>query len=213
MKRNTNLFTLLGTLIAVGAWSCPTQAAPGTITATASHAEVAAGDTFTVDITISGYTDTEEIDAWQVRLNWDESVLSYVSTTFDDGVGGDQWLLKSNQTTPIITPSIGPASGLLSLAYTDLKITDSFGTSASSGRLATVTLEVDEPGPLSEVTTGLTLTKLGSSILIEAGLASTVHADPTLVGTSIKIIPEPASWALLLGITALATVSRRRVAS
>ena len=207
MQGTSRITTYLATLAIVLAAGHVALAAPGTITALASPASVAPGEMFTVDIGISGYTDTEEIDTWQLRLNWDDSLVSYVSTSFDDGGGGDQWLLKANQSNPTIFSFATDVAGRVNLSYTD--IAGSPGTAASSGRLATVTLEANDPGPDSKVTTALTLSAFPTGILFETDLNATRHADPTLVSTSIMIIPEPASLALLAVGVSIPLMRRR----
>jgi len=185
-----------------------TWASPGTITAAVvGGSPVNLGNPFAVDITISGYTDPEGIDAWTLKLSWDDNLISYVGIDFD--LAGDQWLAKADQDATTLTTSTSTSSSSVVFGVADFEMPffDGDGTVAASGRLARITLSADALG-----TSPLTLSVFGPAVLTEAsGPPTTAHADPTLVGSSVTIVPEPTALLLMLPAVAWGLRRRRRV--
>ena len=77
------------------------QAALGTITAVASPpGPVAVNDLFTITLSISGYTDPKQIDAYQFQISYPSALFSFQGP-FDHGTSAagpnQQWLSMSAQ--------------------------------------------------------------------------------------------------------------------
>jgi len=127
-------------------------AGPGIISATASagtRAPIRIGDQITVTLQIDGYTDAVEIDGFNLVVNYDTNLFSFVSGSLSlgDVTGPDQqWLSKPNQEDAAagfhFTPFVNTAPGQLLLSAVDLGFNEpETGTLADSGFLASFKLQ------------------------------------------------------------------------
>jgi len=168
-------------------------AAPGIISATASagaKAPIRIGEQITVTLQIDGYTDPAEIDGFNIVVNYDTNLLSFVggSLNLGDATGPDQqWLSKPNQEDASagfrLTPFVNTSPGKLFLSVVDLGFNEpESGTLADSGFLASFKLQA-----IGEGTAKIELEPFaGGTILFSSSLSRA--GVPLLLGENkIKI--------------------------
>jgi hypothetical protein len=187
-------------LLALFSWPVANvSAAPGTISTALSPAgPIGVGDTFSVTLSISGYTDANEIDGYNFHVAF-SSIFSLVggSLSANDAPGPDEnWLRKPPQdgvgAGPILTDSTVSGLTTLDISVADLRFSSTDGTTASAGFLYSFSLMANSLG------TG--------TITPSAGAGGTVLFDvdllpagvPVFTGASMDVVPEPATGALLL---------------
>lgn len=174
-------------------------AAPGTISTALSPAgPIGVGDTFSVTLSISGYTDATEIDGYNFHVAF-SPIFSLVggSLSDNDAPGPDEnWLRKPPQdgvgAGPILTDSTVSGLTTLDISVSDLRFSSVDGTTASAGFLYSFSLMANSLG------TG--------TITPSAGPGGTALFDvnflpagvPVFTGASMDVVPEPAAGVLLL---------------
>ncbi len=190
----------------------PAGAALGTIAVSISPSgPLAISDTFTVSLSISGYTETTEIDAYQFVITYPSSLFSFTGP-FDHGSSSgpnQQWLSMTNQESAAngYAPSAadnGSVAGTIVIDYADLgfSVTEG-GTNSASGFLVSFDMQAIAAGTGSFTPAapagGVTFFDVD---LINAG-------SPSFSGAGITVVPEPAA-ALLAGAALLTGCRRRR---
>lgn len=187
----------------------PARAALGLITASFTPASpVATGNTITVTLNLSGYTEATEIDAFAVLVTYPASLFNFVAGSASYN-SADQWLAKSNQDTGYSPSSQTTSStdGQVILELTDLGTPPGAtqGSNSSGGFLASFQLVAEGPGAgsITPAVPG------GGTVFFDKDLAS-VPGAPTFSGALITVIPEPSSALLLLLAGQLIAFRRRR---
>jgi hypothetical protein len=173
--------------------------AAGTIgTALSPIGPVNLGDTFTVTLNLSGYTDATEIDGYNFHVAYDSTLFSLVggSLTLNDAAGaGENWLRLAPQdgvgAGSILTDSTVPGSGTLDISVVDLRVASTRGTTASAGFLYSFDLMTIGLG------SGLITPSAGAggTVLFDTALSSA--GIPLFSGGGITVVPEPGPIVLL----------------
>lgn len=190
-----------------------TQAALGTISASASPAgPVALGSTFTISLSISGYTEATQIDAYQFNVAYPSALFTYLGP-FDHGSSAagpnQQWLSMAGQESAGdgYAPSssdIGTTPGTILIDYADLGFSVvEGGTNAGAGFLVSFLMRADGlgTGSFTPAAPGGGVTFLDIDLL-SAG-------SPSFAGVSVTVIPEP-SGSLMAGAGLCVALRRRR---
>ena len=215
MKRIFHLLALgvLGTLL-----TGKSQAVTGVISTLLNPpGPVNLNDTFVVTLSISGYTDPIEIDAYQFEVTYPAALFSFAGS-IDHGTTGagltQQWLAKPNQETELAgySPDVnttGSVAGVVLVDLADTGFSDpEGGTVAATGFLVSFMLRADAAG------TGSITPRPppGGEVLFRSdpilGLVPT-GTTPTFSGASMTAIPEPGTFSLA-SIALFAMGSRRR---
>jgi hypothetical protein len=205
----TAIITAFSAVFFIGA--SQSDAALGLITATTSADPVNVGDTFTITLSISGYTDPAEIDAYQFQVTYPSALFTFVGP-FDHGSSAagpnQQWLSMANQETdatyaPTSSDS-GVVPGTIVIDFADLGFTvTEGGTVAGSGFLVSFVMEAAGVG----TGTFSPAAAAGGVTLFDTNFNSV--GAPSFAGVSVTVVPETGS-AILLAAGALASARRRR---
>jgi len=198
-------------LVAIAALATPAPAAPGTITATASPlGPILVDTTFTVTMRLSGYTDATEIDGFQFNVLYDSTKFSFVLGSFNLGTGAgadQQWLSKTTQeaggASGYILDSSGNSGGTPGTVVITMYDGEGpafplpeQGTTSSDGFLVAFDLK----GTAEVVDSPITLSAFGAGgTLLDIDLAAA--GSPGFAGTTMTVVPEPATWVMLLAGT------------
>lgn len=145
---------LTAVLLVVSSAAVP--AAPGTITATVTPAgPFAVGDSFTVTLRLSGYTNVAPIDAYQFKISYPAALLTFTGP-FSHGTSApgpaQQWLSMPGQES--LAAGYAPAAaddssvpGSLLIDYADLGYSDpEGGTTAAGGFIVSFPMRALAPG-------------------------------------------------------------------
>jgi len=207
-------FTLfIAVCVILMAGAARTQAALGTISASASPASpVALGSTFTISLSISGYTEATQIDAYQFNITYPSALFTFLGP-FDHGISAaglnQQWLSMANQESAgdgyaPAAADISAPPGTILIDYADLGFSVvEGGTNASSGFLVSFLMRADGlgTGSFTPAAPGGGVTFLDVDLL-NAG-------SPAFAGISVTVIPEP-TGSMLAGAVILGALRRRR---
>ena len=160
------------------------------ISLTPSLTTVFPGDTFTLDVEITGAVG---VFGWQVDISFDPAIINIVSTT--EGA----FLTAGAATTFFINGTLDNGTGLVdNMANTR---TGPVGGVSGAGVLASLTFQA--------VGLGVTAVTLSNVLLSDSA------AQPLTLGStsaaSVNVVPEPGSWLLLLsGLPGVAVWGRSR---
>lgn len=204
-------FTAICAVLLAGAARSP--AVLGTITASASPAgPVTLGSTFTISLSISGYTEATQIDAYQFNVAYPSALFTFLGP-FDSGssaVGpNQQWLSMAGQESagdgyaPFAAHLASPPGTIL-IDYSDLGFSVvEGGTNAASGFLVSFLMRADGLGTGSFTPSA----PAGGVTFLDVDLLSA--GSPAFAGSSVTVVPEPSGF-LLAGAGLLAAARRRR---
>ena len=187
---------------------------PATITANVAG-PVSLGESFTVTLSIAGYTQTNEIDAVRLNVTYDSSLLDFVGNfTLNDRSGPDeQWLHKPNQNVGsgylLSNLSDGGTPGNVFISLRDTGVSSvQRGTVGEDGFLISFDLRAKAAGA-SDLHLSPFTGDTGDEVLYD-NLAFNPVSVTDFADASITIVPEPGMLGLLgLGAVAL-VVSRHR---
>src|ERR1051325_6594837 len=154
---SASLFPLLSAILLLAVLLCPAAfGAAGTINTDLTPAgPIAVGDTFTVSMRISNYTDQVEIDSFNFDVNYPSSSFTFVAGSFGLGTStgvDQQWLSKPNQETVsqgyvLSSPNSGSTPGVVNIAMGDFTAsTPERGTIAASGFMVSFVLQAPRAG-------------------------------------------------------------------
>jgi hypothetical protein len=213
-----NLVVTSGFLLLAGAVPNGFSAAGTISTSFDTVSPISLGQTFTVTLRLSGYTDTFEIDSWNLRVSYDQSLFQYVagSASFGSAGGPDpQWLSKPNQTLDL-TYSPSPFSdeaataGTLFLSLTDLGLLEfpDRGSLATDGFLVSFSLMGTSVGGPSAITPMAPLD--GNVFFDSSSLTPNPGGAPSFSAASMQVVPEPRTVALMLAAAVLVFVWQRK---
>jgi hypothetical protein len=169
------------------------------------------GQTFTISLSISGYTEATEIDAYAFQVTYPAALFNFVGS-FDHGVStpgpNQQWLSMANQETdgsytPVATDN-GSVDGVVVIDLADLGFTAvEGGTNSGSGFLVSFTMQAEAEGTGSFTPTAAP----GGNVFFDTNFSPA--GSPLFSGVSVTVVPEPGTLALS-GLAALACFRRRR---
>lgn len=182
------------TAVALAGWMCIGTANAIDLSVTPSATNVQVGDTFSVDLVVSGLGDltAPSLGAYDVDLGFDAGVLSFVSVGF--GAGLDVNGLGSDQAATAGTGTVN----LYELSYDSADDLDDLQPGSFS--LATLTFQV-----LAVGTSALDL-----NVNAFADSNGDEFLTVTLGNGSVTAVPEPANALLmLLGLLPVALAARR----
>lgn len=182
----------------IGAFLMAAPAHAWTVSAVANPAgPVEVGDTFTVELSLSGWVSTDpEVDAVTFRVDFDDAMFSYVGGS---GTGVDDFL-KDNQG---VGYSFDDSSAIVDadtfgVDYGDGGFTlTGAGPGASGGLLAKFDLMATAVGtgnvdPLGDV--DFTFFDVDGFNILELQITG----SGSFVGTSVEVVPEPGSAVVML---------------
>jgi len=184
----TRSLLCLAVISATGAF-----AAPGTISTAISPAgPIAIGATFTVTLSIAGYTDPTEIDGYNFRVTYPAGIFSLVGGSLamhDNSTFGatENWLRKPPQdgvgagAVPLDDSTLTSA-GLVSISVVDLRGSSIRGTTAGSGFLYSFDLMANAQGTGSITP----VAALDGSVLFDVNLSPA--GVPAFSGASVTVV-------------------------
>jgi hypothetical protein len=187
------------------------------ITADIPVSSVTIGQTFDVTLTISGFSSATEVDGWDLRVTYDDSLASFVGP-FDFGTTSagptQQWLAMSSQES--VADGFDPDSngnalvpGLVTASLTDLgfSLTER-GTTAGLGFLVSFTMQADALGTVTLAPNA----PVGGTVFFDVDLAGLSLTPDSFQSDSVTIIPEPrsAAFVTLFGLLGWRLLRARR---
>jgi|GEM_PF-3716164 len=169
------------------------------------------GTTFTVSLSISGYTEVTEIDGYQFQIAYPSALFSFQGL-FDHGTStvgpNQQWLSMPNQETDVTyapgATDDGSVAGIVVINFADLGFTAvEGGTNSPAGFLVSFSMRAEAPGTGSITPSA----PAGGTVFFDVDLNPA--GAPLFAGTSVTVVPEP-STSFLAAAGVLAAARRRR---
>lgn len=193
MTRANGVYGALMTLLCACAWVIPVSAGP--IVSVISPGSEVIGNSFTVNITVTGAAD---LYAFQFDLGFDPTILQATSVT-------EGPLLPSGGATFLVPGTIDNVAGVIS-SVADTLVGPVSGVNGN-GDLIDVNFDA--------VGIGMSALTLANEIFLDSTLTD-VTDSVTFTGSTVtvspSVVPEPATLMLLtLGIIGLGVIRRRKV--
>ena len=167
---------------------------------------------FTVSLSISGYTETTQIDAYQFKITYPSALFSFVGP-FDPGGSSpgpnQQWLSMASQESAADGYSLssadnGAVAGVIIIDHADFTFSVvEGGTNAASGFLVSFLMKALAPGTGSFTPAA----PAGGVSFFDVDLVGA--GSPSFSGASVTVVPEP-SAGLFAAAGAFAAARRRR---
>jgi len=183
--------TALLTAVILVVSSAAVPAAPGTITATVTPpGPFAVGDSFTVTLHLSGYTNAAPVDAYQFMISYPPALLSFTGPFDHTGTAGSpQWLSLPGQEPPAggyapedFDNSLEP--GTLVIDYVDLGYSDpEGGANSADGFIVSFPMQALAPGTGSITPAA----PAGGVVFLDSDLNSA--GSPAFTGVTITVLP------------------------
>ena len=212
-----NLSKLLRRLLCLAiAASLPSAVFAAAITTAVSPVgPISVGATFTVTLSMSGYSGIDEIDGYEFKITYPTALFTLIggSGALHDGAGfgaAENWLRTAPQdgvgAGAILTDGTTSLAGTVNVSVVDLRGSSTRGTTTAAGFLYSFDLMATAPG------TGSIAPALpGSGTVLYDVSLSGVGPAPTFSGASMTVVPEPGSCVLAVaGIAVLLTGRMRR---
>jgi hypothetical protein len=189
-------------------------AADGTISTMLSPVgPVVTGATFSVTLSLSGYTSPTEVDGYNFRVSYDTTLFTLVggSLVLNDAAGPSQnWLRLAPQDgvgagAIGLTDSTATSLGIVDISVSDLRLSSTRGTTAAAGFLYAFDLMAMAVG------TGAITPSAGAGGTVFFDTSLSPSAVPAFSGASMTVVPEAGTIALLVpGLVALWVLRLRR---
>jgi len=202
LDRPASRLLLLAALLLLALMLSPRAfAAAGTISTDVSPLVVGVGDTITVTMRISNYTDQVEIDSFNFDVNYPSASFTFIAGSFNLGAAtgvDQQWLSKPNQETVsqgyVLSSSNGGGTpGVVNIAMGDFTpSTPERGTIANSGFLVSFKLQATRSGASSIAPAArANAFVLADTVQRQAGIPLFASARVTVTNPPAIVITSP----------------------